>query len=175
MSGVPDPVKRAMELAEQRAQAITDDGPGGGPGAHDGNFDSGRIPVRRGRNPDFVRDDTGIDTFEAPNDPSLYERLPPELQAELAARQLKDKVDNTIERNKVALETEKFYLERRKRMSALIFKASVIFGIVAIIAFVALIFVLVVTGWKAQSLSDTSVLGAIITAIVELVKFLGGQ
>jgi len=46
---------------------------------------------------------------------------------------------------------------------------------VAIIAFVALIFVLVVTGWKAQSLSDTSVLGAIITAIVELVKFLGGQ
>lgn len=170
-----DPVKKAIEMAERRAGAISDDATGGGPGAIDGNFDTGNLPVRSPRHMDNIREDTGLDTYVAPSDASLYDRLSPQRQAELAEQQIADKVQTSVERNRIAMESERFALERRKRMSYLIHRGVIIIGTVLVVSFTILVGVLAWTGWKSDSLSDTSVLGAIITAVVELIKFLGGQ
>ena len=100
---------------------------------------------------------------------SLHSALPPEKQAEYAEAMLKQQIEQNNLRFEREMEKEAHKVSRSRLLVLSLVKMVKWSLIVLLAGLVSLISVLAVTSWKAGSLSDTSVLNAIVNFLATVI------
>lgn len=159
-----DPAQRALEKARERGLIVTDEPSGLSPSNPDPfRGSSSRIPVPYNASP-TRRFDSSFATqpLSGPDTSSLHAALPIEKQAELAEALIKQQIEHNNQRFEREMQKED---QRTHRSRLMVFSMVGIAKWVAIIfciGFVFLVGILGITGWKAGTLSDTSILTGIV-------------
>lgn len=171
MSDYTDPVQKALEKARQRGQTVVDQPSGIAPHVADPfNSQSPKIPIPYNSFPAS----RSAQAFEyqqmsGPDTMSLHSALPPEKQAEYAEAMLKQQIEQNNLRFEREMEKEAHKVSRSRLLVLSLVKMVKWSLIVLLAGLVSLISVLAVTGWKAGSLSDTSILNAIVNFLATVI------
>lgn len=164
MSDYTDPTQRALEKARERGLIVTDEPSGLSPSNPDPfNNPRPRIPIAYNANPRMQRDQAfPYQPLTGPDTTSLHAALSPEKQAEYAEQMLKQKIEQDNARFMREMQNEDHKVSRSRMLLFTLLKIAKWITIIFVFCFVGLVVVLGVTGWKAGSLSDTTLLNTIV-------------
>ncbi len=174
MSDFKDPTQVALEKARERGLMITDEASGVAPyNPEPFRSHQGRVPLAYNANPRMQRENAfQYQPLADPANQSLHASLPADKQAELAEKLLLQQIEQNGKRFEQELQKEEQKV-RRSRMLVLTGVKILKWLVIAFVAaFAGLVIVLGVTGWKAGSLSDTSVINAIVSFFTSILSAL---
>ena len=174
MSDFKDPTQVALEKARERGLLVTDEASGVAPhNPEPFRSQQGRVPLAYNTNPRLQRENAfQYQPLSDPTNQSLHASLPPDKQAELAEKMLLQQIEQNSKRFEQEMQKEDHKVKRSRMLIMTGVKIFKWLFIVFVAAFAGLVIVLGVTGWKAGSLSDTSIINAIVSFFTSILSAL---
>lgn len=159
-----DPAQEAIQKGRERANIVTDEASGINPSDPDPfQGTKPRIPVPYNAQVS-ARSDSAFDyqPLSGPGATSLHQALSPDKQAEIAEAMLRQQLQQNDERFKREMDKEEQSITRSRMFVFTGLRILRWVVLVFLMAFIGIVLVLGLTGWKAGSLSDVSVLTGIL-------------
>lgn len=158
-----DPAQRALQKGRERGLIVTDEPSGISPSNPDPFGTRPRIPLPYNANPRMQRDQAfTYQPLSGSETTSLHASLPADKQAEYAEALLKQQIEQNNARFQREMDKEDHKVSRSRALLKTGIRVIGWLTVIFALAFIGIVTVLGVTGWKAGSLSDTTILNGIV-------------